>query len=319
MKPVRRKVIISCTVTGRVHTPSMSDSLPFTPDQIARQAVEAARAGASILHLDARDPSDGSPTDDPAVFDLFLADIAAETDALIEIPSPGDDRSWPRAVTPDFCSIDMGSTNRTFGRAARGVSDWKFAWEKPYLEASEDGVLRMSFRDIKSALARFGARFGDANAPRCAFVCHDLGHLHNLAQLVDEGLIKGPLFLQCGLGIAGGLNADPENLFLIRTTADRLFGRGHYEFSVQAAGRHQIPLATMGAIMGGHVRVGLGDSLVLGKGLLAASSAAQVLKIRRILEELSFEIASPDEARDILEIQGGGRPGLARREVGANG
>ncbi|WP_052161364.1 3-keto-5-aminohexanoate cleavage protein [Hoeflea sp. BAL378] len=315
MKPVRRKVIISCAVTGRVHTPSMSDSLPFTPDQITRQAVEAARAGASILHLHARNPSDGSPTDDPAVFDLVLPGIAAETDALIEIPAPRDGARFPRAVTPDFCSIDMGSVNYCFSRAARGVSDWKFAWEKPYLEASEDGVLRNSFRDIKSALARFG----DGHDPRYAFACHDLGHLHNLAQLVDEGLIKGPLFLQCSLGIAGGLNADPENLFLIRSTADRLFGRGAYEFSVQAAGRHQIPLATMGAIMGGHVRVGLGDSLFLGKGLLAASSAAQVLKIRRILEELSFEIASPEEAREILQIEGGGQTGRAGREIGLNG
>ncbi|MDP2119037.1 MAG: 3-keto-5-aminohexanoate cleavage protein [Hoeflea sp.] len=314
MKPVRRKVIISCAVTGRVHTPSMSDSLPFTPDQITQQAIEAARAGASILHLHARNPSDGSPTNDPAVFDLFLPGIAAQTDAILEIPVPRDGMDWPRAVNPEFCSIEMGSTNYSFSRAARGISDWRFAWEKPYLEASEDGVLRMSFRDIKGALSRFG----EGSDPRYAFACHDLGHLHNLAQFLDEGLIKGPLFLQCHLGIAGGLNADPENLFLIRSTADRLFGRENYEFSVQATGRHQIPLATMGAIMGGHVRVGLGDSLVLGKGLLAASSAAQVLKIRRILEELSFEIASPDEARDILHINSAGL-GEARREVGLNG
>ena len=314
MKPARRKVIISCSVTGRVHTPSMSDSLPFTPEQIAQQAIEAARAGASILHLHARNPSDGSPTDDPAVFDLFVPGIAAQTDAILNIPVSGGAYGHSKAG-PEFCSIDMGSTNYTFRKAARGISDWRFGWEKPYLEASEDGVLRNSFRDIKAVIARFG----DGYETRYEFECRDLAHLYNLAQFIDEGLIKGPLFLQCSLGIAGGLNTDPENLFLMRSTADRLFGRENYEFSVLAAGRHQISLVTMGAIMGGHVRVGLGDSLYLGKGLLATSSAAQVLKIRRILEDLSFEIASPDEARAILQIRGARGSGVANREVGLNG
>jgi len=322
MKPARRKVIISCAVTGFVHTPSMSDSLPFTPEQIAQQAIEAARAGASILNLHARNPSDGSPTSDPAAFDLFVPTIAAQTDAIINIPArggasvaSGDGLAGCLAINPELCSIDMGSTNYTIRKAARGVSEWKFAWEKPYVEASEDGVLRSSFRDIKSVLARLG----DGHDRRYQFECYDLGHLYNLAQFVDEGLIKGPLFLQCNLGIAGGLNTDPENVFLMRNTADRLFGRENYEFSVLATGRHQISLVTMGAIMGGHVRVGLGDSLYLGKGLLASSSAAQVLKIRRILEDLSFEIASPDEAREILQIRGADGIGVATREVGLHG
>ena len=314
MKPARRKVIISCSVTGRVHTPSMSDSLPFTPEQIAQQAIEAARAGASILHLHARNPSDGSPTDDPAVFDLFVPGIAAHTDAILNIPVSGGAYGHSKAG-PEFCSIDMGSTNYTFSKAARGISDWRFGWEKPYLEASEDGVLRNSFRDIKAVIARFG----DGYETRYELECRDLAHLYNLAQVIDEGLMYGPQFLQCSLGIAGGLNTDPENLFLMRSTADRLFGRENYEFSVLAAGRHQISLVTMGAIMGGHVRVGLGDSLYLGKGLLATSSAAQVLKIRRILEDLSFEIASPDEARAILQIRGARGSGVANREVGLNG
>lgn len=322
MKPARRKVIISCAVTGVMNTPSMSDSLPYTPDQIAQQAIEAARAGASVLNLHARDPSDGHPTTDPAVFDLFVPTIAAQTDAILNIPvgakssdAAGDVSVRDHATNSELCSIDMGSTNYTFNKAARRISEWKFAWEKPYLEASEDGVLRNSFRDIKSILARLG----DGHDKRFEFECYDLGHLYNLAQFVDEGLIKGPLFLQCNLGVSGGLNSDPENVFLMRSTADRLFGRENYEFSVLATGRHQISLVTMGAIMGGHVRVGLGDSLFLGKGLLATSSAAQVLKIRRILEELSFEIASPNEAREILQIRGANRIGAATREVGLNG
>jgi len=322
MKPARRKVIISCAVTGFVHTPSMSEHLPYTPEQIAQQAIEAARAGASILHLHARNPSDGSPTSDPSVFDLFVPAIAAQTDAVINIPVCGvapsaldDHLACQLAANPELCSIDMGSTNYTFRKAARGISEWKFGWEKAYVEASDDGVLRNSFRDIKSILSRLG----DGHDKRFEFECYDLGHLYNLAQFVDEGLIKGPLFLQCNLGVSGGLNSDPENVFLMRSTADRLFGRENYEFSVLATGRHQISLVTLGAIMGGHVRVGLGDSLFLGKGLLATSSAAQVLKIRRILEELSFEIASPNEAREILQIRGADKIGAATREVGLNG
>ncbi|MAY62372.1 MAG: 3-keto-5-aminohexanoate cleavage protein [Rhizobiales bacterium] len=308
MKPVKRKVIISCAVTGRMHTPSMSENLPCSPEQITQQSIDAARAGASILHLHARNPSDGSPTSDPAIFDLVLPRLAEGTDAIIVTPaSPG-----PVSGPPDLRSIQMGSTNHTFSKAARGISDWNFAWEKPYLEASEDGVLRNSFRDMKSALA------GSAARPGCwLFECHDLGHLYNLAQLVGEGLVNAPLFIEFSLGIAGGLNSDPENLFLMRSTADRLFGRQNYEFSVMAAGRHQISLVTMAAIMGGHARVGLGDSLYLGKGLLATSNAAQVLKIRRILEDLSLEIATPDETRAILQIEG--PAASAYKEAGSNG
>jgi uncharacterized protein (DUF849 family) len=284
MKRTRgRKVIVTCAVTGSVHTPSMSEFLPVTPEQITEQAIEAAHAGASVLHLHARDPLDGSPTPSPEIFDQFVPRIAERTDAI-----------------PELCSLNMGSMNFAFHKAARGVTDWKHAWEKPYVEGSEDLIFRNTFSDIKKILAQLG----DAHGARFEFECYDVGHLYNLAHLVEEGLVRAPLFLQCVLGITGGLNADPENLFLMRSTADRLFGREDYEFSVLGAGRHQMSLVTMGAIMGGHVRVGLEDSLYLSRGMLASSCAAQVLKIRRILEELSLEIASPNEAREILQTKG---------------
>ncbi|WP_374385096.1 3-keto-5-aminohexanoate cleavage protein [Dongia sp.] len=307
MRTNKRKVIITCAVTGSVHTPSMSEHLPVTPDQIAEQAIEAARAGAAVLHLHARNPADGSPTPDPAVFDLFVPRIAAETDAIINITTGGSTRmsleerlAYPLQAQPELCSLNMGSMNFAFHKAGRGITTWKHAWEQPYVEGSEDLIFRNTFRDIKKVLAQLG----DAHGTRFEFECYDVGHLYNLAHLVDEGLVRPPFFLQCVLGILGGLSADPENLFLMRSTADRLFGRENYAFSVLGAGRHQMSLITMGAIMGGHVRVGLEDSLYLSRGLLASSCAAQVLKIRRILEELSLEVASPEEARAMLQTKG---------------
>ena len=309
----KHKVIITCAVTGSVHTPSMSEYLPVTPEQIAEQAIEAARAGASVLHLHARNPADGSPTPDPAIFDQFVPRIAAETDAIINITTGGgvrmtlDDRlAYPLKAKPELCSLNMGSMNFAFHRAARGITQWKHDWEKAHVEGSEEAIFRNTFRDIKHILAHLG----DAHGTRFEFECYDVGHLYNLAHFVDEGLIRGPIFLQCVLGILGGLSADPENLFLMRSTADRLFGRENYEFSVLGAGRHQMSLITMGAIMGGHVRVGLEDSLFLSRGLLAPSCSAQVLKIRRILEELSLEIATPDEAREILGTKGADKVAL---------
>ncbi len=302
----RRKVIITCAVTGSVHTPSMSEYLPVTPAQIAEQAIEAARAGAAILNLHARNP-DGSPTPDPAVFDEFVPVIAAETDAIINITTSGgaqttlEDRlAYPLKAKPELCSIKMGSMNFAFHKSGRGVAGWKHAWEKLYVEGSEDRALQNTFGDIRTILAELGGRHG----VRFEFECYDVGQLHNLAHCVEEGLVKGPLFIQCALGVLGGLGPEPESLLLMRTTADRLFGRRNYEFSVLAAGRHQMSLVAMGAIMGGHARVGLEDSLFLGRGLLATSCAAQVLKIRRILEELSLDIASPAEAREILQTKG---------------
>ena len=313
MKLKRRKVIISCAITGSVHTPSMSEFLAASPEQIAQQAIDAARAGAAILHLHARNPVDGSPTPDPAVFQQFVPKIATQTDAIINITTGGssrmtlDDRlAYPLVAKPELCSLNMGSMNFAFHKAGAGISEWKHPWEQGHVKGSEDVIFRNTFADIRSIIERLG----EAHGTRFEFECYDVGHICTLAHFVNEGLLRPPLFLQCCLGIMGGVNTDPENLFMMRSTADRLLGRDNYEFSVLGAGRHQTSLVTMGAIMGGHVRVGLEDNLYLGRGQLAPSCAAQVLKIRRILDELSLEIATPAEAREILETKGADKVGF---------
>lgn len=306
------KVIISCAVTGSVHTPSMSPYLPLTPDEIARQAIDAAEAGAAILHLHARDPADGRPTADPKVFDQFVPRIAQATDAVINITTGGSTRmtleerlAYPLQAKPEMCSLNMGSMNFSIHPAARRIHDWRHDWEKPYIEGMEDLIFRNTFRDIKRILKVLGEDCGT----RFEFECYDVGHLYNLAHFLDEGLVQGPLFVQCIFGILGGVGPDPENLMFMKATADRLFGKG-YRFSVLGAGRHQMLLLTMAGVLGGNVRVGLEDSLYLGKGRLATSCAEQVRKIRRILEELSLEIASPQEARAMLGLKGRGAVGF---------
>ena len=307
MAPMQDKVIISCAVTGSVHTPTMSPYLALTPDQIAQQAIAAAEAGAAILHLHARDPKDGRPTADPAVFDQFVPRIKAATDAVINITTGGSTRmtleerlAYPLQAKPEMCSLNMGSMNFSIHPVARKIDTWNYDWEQPYIEGMEDLIFRNTFRDIKHILKVLGEDCGT----RFEFECYDVGHLYNLAHFVDEGLISGPLFIQCIFGILGGLGPDPENLFTMRSTADRLFGRGNYRFSVLGAGRHQMSMLTTGAAMGANVRVGLEDSLYLGKGQMARSCAEQVLKIGRILTELSLEIATPDEARAMLGLKG---------------
>ena len=301
------KVIISCAVTGSVHTPTMSPHLAITPDQIAEQAIAAAEAGAAILHLHARNPEDGRPSPDPAVFQQFVPRIRAATNAVINITTGGSTRmslderlAYPLRLQPEMCSLNMGSMNFSIHPAARKYTQWQHEWEKPYIEGMEDLIFRNTFRDIKHILKVLGQDCGT----RFEFECYDVGHLYTLAHFVDEGLIQGPLFIQAIFGILGGLGVDPENLVVMRTTADRLFGRKGYRFSVLGAGRHQMPLLTMAAVMGGHVRVGLEDSLYLGKGQLARNCAEQVLKIRRILDELSLDVATPDEARAMLGLKG---------------
>jgi uncharacterized protein (DUF849 family) len=301
------KVIISCAVTGAIHTPSMSPYLPLTPEAIADQAIEAAEAGAAILHLHARDPVDGRPSADSALFQRFVPRIAAATDAVINITTGGSTKmtleerlAYPLAAGPEMCSLNMGSMNFSIHPAARKIKDWRYDWEKPYVEGTEDIIFRNTFRDIKHILKVLGEERGT----RFEFECYDLGHLYNLAHFVDEGLVKPPLFIQSIYGILGGMGPDPENLALMRTTADRLFGRDNYMFSILGAGRHQMHLLTMGAIMGGNVRVGLEDSLYLGKGQMATSNAEQVRKIRRILAELSLDVATPNEARAMLGLKG---------------
>lgn len=312
MSNTNRKVIISCAVTGSAHVPSMSEYLPITPADIKSQAIEAAEAGAAILHLHARNPIDGRPTPSPEVFREFVPGIVNETDAIINISTGGSTRmtlderlAYARVARPEMCSLNMGSMNFSLHPIANKISSWKFDWEKGYVEDMEDMIFRNTFRDIKNILTEFqdyGTRF--------EFECYDVGHLYNLAHLIDQGLIKAPFFIQSVFGILGGLGADPENMAVMRSTADRLFGRENYHFSVLGAGRHQMSLVTMGAIMGGNVRVGLEDSVYISKGKKAQTNAEQVRKIRRILEDLSFEIASPSDARKMLGLKGADKASL---------
>lgn len=300
------KVIITCAVTGAIHTPSMSPHLPLTPRQIADQAVEAAEAGAAILHLHARDPLDGRPSADPDHFSQFLPDIKARCDAVINLTSGGSTRmtlqerlAAPLRFKPEMASLNMGSMNFSIHPAAEKITAWKYDWEKPYVEGTEDTVFRNTFRDISYILQHLGEDCGT----RFEFECYDVGHLYNLAHFVDAGLIKPPFFIQTIFGVLGGIGADPANVAYLRETANRLFGK-QYHWSILGAGRHQMPLLTYGAIMGGNVRVGLEDSLYLGRGELAVSNAEQVRKIRRILAELSLDVATPDEARQMLGLKG---------------
>ncbi len=307
MSKTTRKVIISCAVTGATHVPSMSEYLPITPAQIKEQAIEAAEAGAAIIHLHARNPQDGRPTPDPLIFKQFVPDIVKATDAVINITTGGSTRmtleerlAYPRMAKPEMCSLNMGSMNFSIHPVATKIASWRHEWEKDYVDGMEDMVFKNTFDDIKKILLELSA-----HGTRFEFECYDVGHLYNLAYFVEQGLVKGPLFIQAAFGILGGIGADPENMTVMRTTADRLFGRENYHFSVLGAGRHQMSLVTMAAILGGNVRVGLEDSVYISKGVKAESNAQQVRKIRRILEELSFEIATPAEAREMLGLKGG--------------
>lgn len=302
-----RKVIISCAITGATHVPSMSEYLPVTPAQIRDQAIEAAEAGAAIIHLHARNPQDGRPTPDPAIFSQFVPDIVKATDAVINITTGGSTRmtleerlAYPRLLKPEMCSLNMGSMNFSIHPVASKISAWRYGWEKEYVEGMEDMVFKNTFHDIKRILLELGA-----HGTRFEFECYDVGHLYNLAYFAEQGLVKAPFFIQAAFGILGGIGADPENMTVMRATADRLFGRENYHFSVLGAGRHQMALVTMAAILGGNVRVGLEDSVYIAKGVKAQSNAQQVRKIRHILEELSFEIATPAEAREMLGLKGG--------------
>ncbi|HEY4010952.1 MAG TPA: 3-keto-5-aminohexanoate cleavage protein [Acidobacteriaceae bacterium] len=301
-----RKIIISCALTGSVHTPSMSEYLPITPSEIVESGVQAAEAGAAILHIHARDPDTGRPSGDPALYQEICFQLSKRTNAVINITTGGTTRmtleerlAYALKVKPEMCSLNMGSMNFSFHPAAERIKDWRYDWEKPYIEGSKTAVFKNTFADIEyilSNLANEGTRF--------ELECYDVGHLYNLAYFVDRGLIKLPVFIQAIFGILGGLGPDPENLFVMRSTADRLFGRDNYQLSILGAGRHQMPLLTAGAILGANVRVGLEDSLFLGPGIKATSNAEQVRKIRRILEELYFEIANPSEAREMLRLKG---------------
>jgi uncharacterized protein (DUF849 family) len=304
---LRGKVVITCAVTGSIHTPTMSPYLPLTPDEVARDAIAASEAGAAILHLHARDPKDGRPTPDPNVFMQFLPRIKQASNAVVNITTGGghgmtlEERlAAPLRAKPEMCSLNMGSMNFGLYPMLDRYKDWKYEWERQHLEMTRDFIFRNTFKDIERILKDLGEGCGT----RFEFECYDVGHLYNLAHFLDRGLIKPPLFVQTIFGILGGIGADPENLMHMKRIADKLFGDS-YAWSILAAGRHQMPLITMGAIMGGNVRVGLEDSLWLGRGQLAKSNAEQVSRIRAIVENLSLEIATPDEARELLHLKGG--------------
>lgn len=306
------KVIISCAVTGSVHTPSMSDALPVTPDEIAQHSLDAAEAGASILHLHARDPETGAPTGDAEVFGQFLPKIHRQCDAIINITTGGSTRmtleerlAAAMRFQPEMCSLNMGSMNFSFSGAAKRIEKWKYDWEEGYVVNSEDYIFRNTFRDISyifDSLKDSGIRFEHE--------CYDVGHLYNLAHFVDRGLVEPPFFIQMVFGVLGGIGPDLDNMMFMKQTADRLFGKDKFQWSVLAAGKHQMAFNTQAALMGGNVRVGLEDSLFIEARKLAVSNAEQVAKVVRILAEMGHQPASPTEAREILGLKGADRTNI---------
>ena len=301
----RPKAIITCAPTGAIHTPSMSPHLPVTADEIAQASIEAARAGAAILHLHARDPKDGRPSQDPDLFRPFLSKIKAATDAVINITTGGsphmsvEERMRPATTfKPELASLNMGSMNFGLFPMLERFKSFEHEWEREHLENSRNLIFKNTIADIENIL-----KLGNANGTRFEFECYDVSHLNNLRHFLDRGLVQAPVFVQTVFGILGGIGADPEDLMHMRRTAARLFGN-RFEWSILGTGRNQLPLATIGAAMGAHVRVGLEDSLWIGPGRLAASSAEQVLRIRAVLEALNIDIATPAEAREILGLKG---------------
>ena len=306
-----RKVIITCAITGSIHTPSMSPYLPVTPDEIAEAALAAAEAGATILHLHARDPEDGRPSQDPALFQQFLPRIKQACEAVINITTGGglgmtvEERLRPAfELKPEVASLNMGSMNFGLFPMLGRFKEFKHDWERAHLENSRDFVFKNTYKDIEYILTSCRG-----NGTRFEFECYDIGHLYNLAHFLDRGVVEPPLFVQSVFGILGGIGPHPEDLMHMRRTADRLFGDA-YQWSILGAGRNQIPLATIGAAMGANVRVGLEDSLWAGPGTLAKSNAEQVRLIRQVLEGMSLEVASPADARDMLALTGGDAVGF---------
>ena len=305
MSKEKRKVIITCAVTGAIHTPSMSKYLPVSPNEIADAAILAADAGASILHLHARDPSNGKPTQDPAVFEQILPKIKKETDAVINITTGGsphmtvEERMMPASVfKPELASLNMGSMNFGLYPMLDRFSEFEHTWERDNLEKSRDLVFKNTFQDIETIL-----KIGKSNETRFEFECYDISHLYNLKHFVDRNLISPPFFIQSVFGLLGGIGAHPEDLMHMKRTADRLFG-SDYQWSILGAGKNQMTLASMGAAQGANVRVGLEDSLWIEPGKLAQSSKDQVTKVRNILEGFSLDIATPNQVRDILKLKG---------------
>ncbi len=306
-KADRDRVIITCAITGATHTPTMSEFLPTTPDAIIEQAIGAAKAGAAIIHLHARDPETHRPTANLDIWLHILRSIRSETDAILNMTTGGstfmsiEDRLLaPSTASPELCSCNMGSMNfGTYTMIEKYKGKWKFDWEEDYLEASRSAIFRNTFADIETILTTLGK-----GGTRFEFECYDVGHLYNLAHMLDRGLVETPMFLQLIVGTLGGIGPGPENLMFMKETADRLFGADSYQWSVLAGGRHQLNMATMAATMGGNVRVGLEDSLYAGRGRLARSNAEQVTMIRGVIEGLTKDIATPADARRMLGLKG---------------
>ena len=305
------KVIISCAITGSIHTPSMSPYLPVTAAEIAESALGAAEAGAAIVHLHARNPEDGRPDQSPEAFEPFLKVIKQSSNVVVNITTGGspymsvEERVRPAAMwQPEVASLNMGSMNFGLFPMLKRYKEFRHDWEQKMLEDSHDLVFRNSFKDIRYALDTL-----NATGARYEFECYDTAHLHNLHYFWSEGLVRAPLFIQTCFGLLGGIGPHPEEVLHMKRTADRLFG-DQYRWSVLGAGAAQMKVAAQAATMGGHVRVGLEDSLWLGRGQLAQTNAAQVNRVRQIIEGLGLEIATPDEAREILQLKGGDRVGF---------
>jgi len=306
MPPPTNKVIISCALTGGIHTPTMSPALPVSPDMLAEQGVAASQAGAAVLHVHARDARDGRPTPDPAAYMAFLPRLKEGCEAIINVTTGGslnmtvDDRlKAPVMLRPEMCSLNMGSMNFALYPLADRYQSWKYDWEEPYLRATEDSVFRNTFRDI----ARIISVLGQEHGCRFEHECYDVGHLYNLAHMVDRKIVRPPFFVQMIFGVLGGIGSDLANLMFMKQTADRLFG-SDYIWSVLAAGRQQMPFAAQSVLLGGSVRVGLEDSLFISRGTLASSNAEQVTKVRSIIEALGSEIATPADVRQLLGLKG---------------
>jgi uncharacterized protein (DUF849 family) len=299
------KVIISCAVTGAIHTPSMSPHLPVTAEEIATASIEAAQAGAAIIHLHARDPLTGKPDQRPEAFLPFLKTIKANSDAIVNLTTGGSpymtvqERMMPaKVLKPEVASMNMGTMNFGLFPMLQRFKEFKHDWERPYLEGSKDLIFRNTYGDLETVLTELSA-----NETRYEFECYDTSHLYNLAHFVERGLVKAPYFIQTVFGILGGIGTHPDDVMHMKRTADRLFGND-YRWSVLGAGASQMKVAAMAASMGANVRVGLEDSLWIGKGQLARSNAEQVLRVRGILEGLGLQIATPAEAREILQLKG---------------
>ena len=302
-----RKVIITCAITGASHTPTMSPHLPYTPEDMIRQSVDAHRAGAAVIHLHARNAHDGSPSADPEVFREYMQGIRAETDVIIGLTTGGatgqsiEERLQPvRQLQPELCTLNLGTINYGgFPMIPKYAGKWKFDWEQPYLESTREQPFESNFVDIEYMLKHLPEETG----VRFEFEAYDVGHIYTLAFYLDSGLVKPPVFLQFVLGTLGGIGAEVENIVHLKRSADRLLG-DDVQWSVLGSGRHQMNVVTVGAVMGSHVRVGLEDSLYLAKGKLARSNAEQVHKIGHILSELSLEMATPAQAREMLGLKG---------------